>query len=316
MAQPRQRFVQEWLQKPEYQPWLAAVEGDPHHAYCKPCKRTLGAEVTTLKRHKTSAVHKKMMDEMERQEEQEDQERPSQQEEGLPSYIKTRVAYAIILFTCFIAEHNLPFLIADHAISVMKAMFPDSQIAQALSIHRTKCSEVVQLLGQFFKDKTVQQLRENKFSVIIDETTDMSTTKSCTIIVRFHDNDTNLIETKFLDLIDVHEGENAGGSTGQNLYNLLTTSLDRLRIPLNNLIGFAADGASNIFGSNNSVCSRLSSNFPGITTIKCVSHSIHLCCSDACKVLPRQGEDLIRNVYSFFSQCEESTRIQRISGIL
>ncbi|XP_076066039.1 uncharacterized protein LOC143039686 [Oratosquilla oratoria] len=300
MAQSKpNKFVQDWLQNPEYQPWLAAVAGDPHHAFCKPCKRTLGAETTTLKRHKTSAKHKKMMEEMEGQEEE--QERPSQQEEVLPSYIKTRVASAIILFACFIAEHNLPFLIADHAISLMKAMFPDSQIAKALSIHRTKCSEVVQILGNFFKENTVQQLRTNKFSIIIDETTDLSTTKSCTVIVRFYDSDTNLLETKFLDLIDVYEGENAGGSTGQNLFNMLVTTFERYRIPMNNLIGFAADGAANIFGTHNSVCSRLYSNFPGITAIKCVSHSIHLCCSDACKVLPRQTEDLIRNVYSFFS---------------
>lgn len=41
-------------------------------------------------------------------------------------------------------------------------------------------------------------------------------------------------------------------------------------IPLENLIGFAADGASNIMGQHNSFVSRLRSAAPGITVMRCV----------------------------------------------
>ncbi|KAF0726055.1 Uncharacterized protein FWK35_00025943 [Aphis craccivora] len=41
--------------------------------------------------------------------------------------------------------------------------------------------------------------------------------------------------------------------------------------------------------------------FPGIFIIKCICHSIHLCCNEACKCLPRRCEDLARNICNFFS---------------
>ena len=78
-------------------------------------------------------------------------------------------------------------------------------------------------------------------------------------------------------------------------------------IPLNNMVGFAADGASNIMGRYNSISSRLRAAAPGITVFKCVAHSIHLCSSEAAKTLPRSCEDLLRNVYNFFDHSAKRT---------
>ena len=62
--------------------------------------------------------------------------------------------------------------------------------------------------------------------------------------------------------------------------------LETNRISLENLIGFASDGASNITGIYNSVVSRLTVDAPGITVLKCICHSAHLCTSQAAKTLP------------------------------
>ena len=88
---------------------------------------------------------------------------------------------------------------------------------------------------------------------------------------------------------------------------MLLNSLKAHDIPLNNLVGFAADGASNIMGKYNSVSSRLRAAAPGITVFKCVAHSIHLCSSEAAKTLPRVCEDLLRNVYNFFAHSAKRT---------
>lgn len=47
--------------------------------------------------------------------------------------------------------------------------------------------------------------------------------------------------------------------------------------------------------------SRLTEVLPGITIFQCICHSIHLCASEAAKTLPRRCEDLIRDIYSYFS---------------
>jgi len=42
--------------------------------------------------------------------------------------------------------------------------------------------------------------------------------------------------------------------------------------------------------------------FPGILIIKCICHSLHLCCSQACKSLPRRCEVLAGYIFNFFGQ--------------
>lgn len=85
---------------------------------------------------------------------------------------------------CLIAEHNLPFLLADHFTELCKTMLPDSQIAQSLNMKRTKWTEMVQKFSNHIKDDLVQQLMGNPFSLIIDESIDVSTTKCLTVLVK------------------------------------------------------------------------------------------------------------------------------------
>ncbi|XP_042890322.1 protein ZBED8-like [Penaeus japonicus] len=203
---------------------------------------------------------------------------------------------------CFLAEHNLPFTLADHLIELCKVIFPDSKIAQGLHMKKTKCSEVTKALGNCITRELALKLRSNKFSITIDESTDVSSTKCLTLIVKFYDAEAQQIKTGTLDLIDIYGPHNEMvGSTGINLYNLIVATLNANEIPLENLVGFAADGASNIMGEHNSLTSRLRNMAPGITIFRCICHSIQLCASEAVKSLPRHCEDFIRNVYIHFS---------------
>ncbi|XP_066963613.1 zinc finger protein 862-like [Macrobrachium rosenbergii] len=187
-------------------------------------------------------------------------------------------------------------------VNLCKSMFPDSAIAQAMSMKRTKCTDLTKALGTCISNELVSKLRINKFSVIIDETTDVSSTKCLTIFVKFFDQEAKLMKTGLLQLIDVYDENNEMvGSTGENLYNMIVNTLNAYNIPLDNLVGFAADGAANIMGGNNSISSRLREVFPGLTIFKCICHSIHLCASESVKHLPRHCEDLIRNIFTHFA---------------
>lgn len=184
-------------------------------------------------------------------------------------------------------------------------MFPDSRIAAEMAMKRTKCTNVVHTLGKYATEQLANKLQRSKYSIIIDETTDCSVNKSCAIMVKYLDPVDNVIKTEMLDIIDVFQS--GQGSTGENLYNLIINCLTTHNIPVNNMIGFASDAASYIMGKNNSVTSRLRDAVPGISIFKCVAHSIHLCASEAAKTLPRSCEDLLRNVYSFFSHSAKRT---------
>ena len=56
-----------------------------------------------------------------------------------------------------------------------------------------------------------------------------------------------------------------------------------------------------MFGEHNSVVSRLKEKIPNIFVMRFICHSAHLCASHACEKLPRTAEELMRDVYNYFS---------------
>ena len=112
-----------------------------------------------------------------------------------------------------------------------------------------------------------QNLKVNKFSIIVDESTDITATKSLDIVVRYNENFT--IREEFLGLVPVSD------ASAVNLYNVITQFFNDNDIPYKtNLIGFAADGANNVTGKNNYVMTILKKDVPTLFTMKCICHSL------------------------------------------
>lgn len=299
---PKRKFREEWLRDEDFMEWIRKVDGDDYKAFCSVCRMTLVTEISTLKRHHTTRHH---TDALALQ-----AATPAAADEpaapAAPEGIDDAVTRAEIKLTSFLAEHNISINSVDHLSEICKEIFPDSNIANKLSLKRTKATRVLEDIAKVSQTQIYDDLKENKFSMIIDETTDISTCKSCAIVVKFFNQRTGKIETKFLDLLSVYNDienvrEETSGSTGDHLFQMINDYFVKHNIPIKNLIGFAADGTSNIMGPHNSLTSRLRVVAPGITVLKCICHSVHLCASNAAKTLPRVCEDLIRNIYTYFS---------------
>lgn len=52
----RMNFQDVWLTRPDFQPWLALVEGDFMRTFCTLCKIGIGATKSTLERHKSGRM--------------------------------------------------------------------------------------------------------------------------------------------------------------------------------------------------------------------------------------------------------------------
>ncbi|KAJ8912030.1 hypothetical protein NQ315_000523 [Exocentrus adspersus] len=182
----------------------------------------------------------------------------------------------------FLHEHNLPFSLMDHLTELIKSVSKDSQVIKELRCARTKATVF--------------------FSLILDETTDISTQKSLAVVVRFYDNDW---KDHFLGLLKVKS------CAAEDLYNQVNEYLKSLDIPINNLIGLAADNAAVMMGNIRGIQARFKEVLPNIFVLGCVCHSFHLCSSAAAKKLPRSLEDFIRGVYNYFSH--SSKRLEKLS---
>lgn len=218
---------------------------------------------------------------------------------------KEQVSRAEIKIAALIAEHNLPMKLCDHLIPLLKDIFPDSKIAQELQMGRTKVTGIVKhvLAENHFKEIT-EELRTKKFSILVDESTDIGVVKNICICVRYFSDKKKEVTTIFFNLVQCFSNQNSEeadkGATAEVLYKKIMGLFDSINIPFENIIGFGSDGCNTMFGANNSVVSRLKVNLPGIIVQKCICHSLHLCASEACKVLPRHCEDLARNIFGYF----------------
>ena len=128
-----------------------------------------------------------------------------------------------------LASNNLPFLLMDTLSPLLKAIFPDSVIAQNINIKRLKATNIMcESLGKSFLENLYEILRQPGvfFSIILDETTDISIKKQCAFSIIYFDTDLNVIKNCFFDLIETK------GSTAIELNNVLKDSLVSKGIPL------------------------------------------------------------------------------------
>lgn len=199
--------------------------------------------------------------------------------------------YTLVMF-CIM--HNLPFVLMDYLPSLLVECCPDSSIAKLLHCGRTKSTQIADYIGMEARKKIISQLQTTKFSLIVDETTDVSTKKCLVLVARYFDPAFG-IQDKFLALLEVVKGD------AQSIYSLIKEFFASCNIPLKNLIGLATDG-ENLMAGQFGGLKTLFCNELDLFYIKCTCHSLHHCSSYACKHLPKSIETLCRNIYSFLSR--------------
>ena len=112
-----------------------------------------------------------------------------------------------------------------------------------------------------------------------DESTSIASRKELAIVVRFYCDKEMRMRSKFFKLVDVLV------ANAETLYNVTINKLENSSIPIENIIGYAADTANVMFGQHNSVItSRLRERIPNLFAVKCI-YSAHLCASYACAIL-------------------------------
>lgn len=195
----------------------------------------------------------------------------------------------------FAVEHNLPFLIFEHLPKFICSL-SDKSVLKSVKCSRTKATDLVNSkIGPFAQDLLADILKNNFFSIIIDETTDISTTKCLVIVVRYFSQTEKKVIDSFFGLIELSL------ATADAIFQAVINIFKRFDIPITNIIGFSSDNASVMMGHLNGVKAKFMEILPNIFVMGCLSHSLHLCASKACASLPNEIEDFSRNIYNYFA---------------
>ena len=118
--------------------------------------------------------------------------------------IDQQVCKAELKFAYMLAEHNLPMLLSDHASRLFPGMFPDSQIASSYKSALTKTTALItNAISPELHEDVVHQMQASNFSLLVDESTDISITQHLAVLLRIFDEDAGIVTTKFYKLLKV-----------------------------------------------------------------------------------------------------------------
>lgn len=287
----KKKYPQKYTEKYSLQfKWLINENG---LNYCKYCKKFISGSQTHLKRHESRSFHQKMLkavkftpDIRSYRDDKVDERKT----------FMRKVKECELKLTMLIVEHNLPIFLMDHLPKLLASAAPDSEILKTISCARTKVTGIIHNFKEESESNISAILKDTRFSVIIDETTDISVKKCLAILVRYTDIRAEAVRDRLLSLVEVTD------LTAEGILQAVLAVLSKLDIPLQNLMGFAADNASVMMGKHAGVQAKLRQVVnENIFVVGCICHSLHLCASAAAMKLPREIEDFVRDIYNYLS---------------
>ncbi|XP_036322244.1 uncharacterized protein LOC118736257 [Rhagoletis pomonella] len=256
-------------------------------AFCIACDKTILNHLTHLKNHEKTTFHVVNLERKKKQLSIDKFLGPEHQK------FQQQVRDAELTLVMFLITHNLPFLLMDYLPGLLTECCPDSNIAKNIKCGRTKSVQLTEFLSNLASKNIVNYLKQNKFSLIVDETTDVSMKKCLVLVARYVDS-VHVVHDRFLAMIELAQAD------AQTIFFAIKEFFRKYSIPLQNIIGLATDGASVMAGEIGGLKTLLKME-ADIFYLKCTCHSLHLCSSYASKKLPGNIEVLCRNIYNYFS---------------
>lgn len=138
----------------------------------------------------------------------------------------------------------------DHLGELLKVLGKGSKL-ENIRIHRTKCSQLIKnVIAPAMLTELVKDVGEEPYSLILDESTDISVMKYLAFIIRYHSKVQNDVLNEFLGFVELER------ATAEAQHLATKEFLAKVGLNVKNMIGLGVDGALSLCGSENSVFTR------------------------------------------------------------
>lgn len=156
-------------------------------------------------------------------------------------------------------------------------------------------NELCTIISHEVLRKIIKQVQNAVYySVMVDETSDISNHEQVTFCFRYVDSKLNIYET-FFGLYKTTS------TTSEDLFQIFNDVLRRFDVNIKMCRGLCTDGAANVSGAHTGLQSRIRAIEPKIIHVHCVAHSLNLVVQDTMKEVPaiRDFLVLIRELIAF-----------------
>ncbi|CAG5102790.1 Protein of unknown function [Cotesia congregata] len=270
-------YREAWENQPIFKGWLTKnsselITAGHGEARCKFCKASLRAHASDLKKHAGTGSHlaQAKLWNIKKQPSLISHINSSQQKE---------LKIAELKMVLYIASHSSVKSV-DHLGEVLKELGKGSQL-EKLRLHRTKASKLMlNVVAPAMLEELIDDIGEQDYSIILDESTDVSTIKYMAYCVRY-----------FMFT-----------ATAESLFKNFKEFLTKVGLNINKLVAIGTDGANNICGFKHSLFTLIRKEYPNVQLMKCSCHSLSLCASKASDELPASVEFLLRESRNWFSR--------------
>jgi Domain of unknown function (DUF4371) len=178
------------------------------------------------------------------------------------------------------------------------------------------CNIIGQTLLRMLTDQFKSEQATSKYSILADETRDLSGAEQLTICIRWVDKDLSVHE----DLLGMYSLKGVG-QTAETVTKCLKDVLIRCQLPFEDLHGQGYDGASTMSGAISGVAQRMKESSPNAHFIHCMAHCLNLAISDSGKTVPllQTALDLVHHLVTFIRLSAKRTdvlnRMQMMASI-
>ncbi|KAG8171727.1 hypothetical protein JTE90_022423 [Oedothorax gibbosus] len=140
-------------------------------------------------------------------------------------------------------------------------------------------NDIIECIGVNLRSQIVENVKESKFfSIICDETTDVSRKEQLTFCVRYIDRRNCVTKEEFLGFVELKS------TTSCSIKAAIDAEMDELGLSYKYLCGQGYDGASNMAGHLRGVQALITQEQPMAIYTHCFSHSLNLCITKSCEV--------------------------------
>ncbi|KAI4468051.1 hat family dimerization domaincontaining protein-related [Holotrichia oblita] len=244
-AKYKKKYRKEWENLPDFRGWLTVDANDNDRAFCTTCKISLRPHKTDLLSHLKKQKHKLKFLSI----------NPPKSQTNLNNnvvVICNELKKHELIIAAHIAVHS-SIRTVDHLTNILHYEFQPAESksfassAITMKLHRTKCTMIIEnVIAAALKDELITDIGNSSYSLIIDESTDISVHQYLCFCVRFVSIKAKVVTT-FLGIVEVKDANAVG------LANTLTDYIRKIGLKLENLLALATDGASVLCGSRNSV---------------------------------------------------------------
>ncbi|EFN72089.1 hypothetical protein EAG_03057, partial [Camponotus floridanus] len=177
------KFQEQWLQIELFKPWLRKVSHDENLFFCSFCDKSMRGDLSKIYRHAESKAHIEIC--KIKTETKNTNENINITDDSLLSF-EERKNIAEIRYAALIADKNISHQTAKEIVNFFQHIGKDPNVLKSMSMGRTKCKSIItNVLCPVETDRVVNKIQNTKFSIFIDETSDITNDKWMTFPVRY-----------------------------------------------------------------------------------------------------------------------------------